>query len=1120
MDTTLEMQIKTTGEQTLKVLKDLNGTMTGLVTTLGKVKSATSGIENLGKVSDNASKKVDKLNNAFGKLFTLVGVRKLGTKALDFLGNATNRAEELNLFNVIFKNIEKNGVKTFSDLGLEATRFQHKLNESFGTNMTETMRYQGLYQAMATNQGIGEEYAKIMSENMLKLTYDLASLYNASESKTAEALRSGVFTGQVKPLRSFGVNVTEKSLNPVLASLGITDRTVSEMNQAEKQILRYIATLNQSKSAMGDFAETIESPANQLKIFKQQLVEAKTALGNLFMGVYSEVLPYANAFLMVVKEVAQAIADMFGIQASDYNSGLASQEEAFEGIEESAGNAAKSAKELKRQLLKFDEVNNLTTPSSSGSGSGSGLNNGGIDKRLLEAIKGYDNLMSKVRMKATEIRDRWMEILGFKKVINPLTGEVNFKYQGLKTTLKNLVKAFLGLNPQAKIFTSLLAGITVTKIISGIVKLSNALGVTGLTKNIIGLFTPLKALTSSAKEYWKIADEGTGVTTKLSQSLKYSIDDWYEVSSGTEKLVTGLKGIGANIGGMFLFKNAMEDISQSGANFLNVAEGIGGAFATIFGGIQTGAAIGGTWGAVIGGIIGTLELLITSLSTFKEDYGKELESINNYSQGLIDKHQQIRDELASTIAVPQAHEALLNELQSIVDKNGKIKTGYEDRAKFITTTLSQAYGVEITITENTIDKIDEKIKKIQALIDKRKVEIALEKGEEAYNLAMDNKAKSYQKLIEAKQKWIQKGEEFGKKQLELYNMWNNLTDAQKKNFGSFDEYAKVAQEYDNSYQILENDLYSAEEAYKKAKDAYGENTKAILNYQGLLVASTEENTDDINYYLSELEKSYYKNKDNIKWTLSEQLRDSEIYYQDVLEKMGESEENITEKVKAEANSRYNATLSALTNSKNYINGVEDEYADAWFTLSEISTDRFMDNFKNLPSDVQQQVVDKMQDKGYAISDELQKGIKKINPTITVDANVKTSSVKKQIRELLIAAGLPVPIFFKEKGGIFNDTSWSTIPQYANGGMPSHGTLFAAGENGAEIVGNINRRTEVLNRSQIASAIYNAVASAMSQYGGGTTQVELIAHTDEGVVIDRINQKTKQTGVCPINIPSY
>jgi hypothetical protein len=44
---------------------------------------------------------------------------------------------------------------------------------------------------------------------------------------------------------------------------------------------------------------------------------------------------------------------------------------------------------------------------------------------------------------------------------------------------------------------------------------------------------------------------------------------------------------------------------------------------------------------------------------------------------------------------------------------------------------------------------------------------------------------------------------------------------------------------------------------------------------------------------------------------------------------------------------------------------------------------------------------------------------------------------------------------------------------------NHGSLFWAGENGAEIVGNAGGRTEVLNRSQIASAMYSAVQAAMA-----------------------------------------
>lgn len=108
---------------------------------------------------------------------------------------------------------------------------------------------------------------------------------------------------------------------------------------------------------------------------------------------------------------------------------------------------------------------------------------------------------------------------------------------------------------------------------------------------------------------------------------------------------------------------------------------------------------------------------------------------------------------------------------------------------------------------------------------------------------------------------------------------------------------------------------------------------------------------------------------------------------------------------------------------------------------------------------------------------------------------------------------------RANGGIYSNGSWKNIPQYVNGGAPSLGTMFVAREAGAELVGHINGKTEVLNQSQIASAIYCAVYSAMSQFDNSqSSEIDVHVHTDEGTVADRINQRTKQTGVCPINIP--
>lgn len=130
------------------------------------------------------------------------------------------------------------------------------------------------------------------------------------------------------------------------------------------------------------------------------------------------------------------------------------------------------------------------------------------------------------------------------------------------------------------------------------------------------------------------------------------------------------------------------------------------------------------------------------------------------------------------------------------------------------------------------------------------------------------------------------------------------------------------------------------------------------------------------------------------------------------------------------------------------------------------------------------------------------------------------SYRSWICSLFDGIGKFLGLTTKANGGVFYGGTWKNIKQYANGGAPSHGSMFVAGEHGAEIVGHINGRTEVLNQSQIASAIYNAVYSAMSQFNGQSGEIEVHVHTDEGTVVDRINQKTKQTGVCPIDIPIH
>jgi len=112
---------------------------------------------------------------------------------------------------------------------------------------------------------------------------------------------------------------------------------------------------------------------------------------------------------------------------------------------------------------------------------------------------------------------------------------------------------------------------------------------------------------------------------------------------------------------------------------------------------------------------------------------------------------------------------------------------------------------------------------------------------------------------------------------------------------------------------------------------------------------------------------------------------------------------------------------------------------------------------------------------------------------------------------------------KAMGGAFSHGMWQSIPQYATGGDATHGSMFIAGEQGAELVGHIGGRTEVLNQSQLASTMYSSVASANASQNRllqeqNTLLRELIsqqgntrAYITTGDLIDGISQRNRRDG---------
>lgn len=366
-------------------------------------------------------------NIGFGSLQQ--GIRTMTNWFTQGFTQASEFVENFNLFNVSMRGSTE-----------EAMKYQNKLNNSMKVNMSESMRYQGFFKNLANSLGITNDASTLLSENLTNLTYDLSSLYNVDFQTMYSKLQSGI-VGQTKPLRSVGIDVTQQTLQPLLYEMGI-NKYVTELTQAEKVLLRYISIIKQSESAHGDFARTIETPSNQIRIFNDQIKELQRWFGAVFIGTIGKILPYINAFVISLKEVFKWVALAFGFNVADYDF-LAEQDDMASGLEDSIEGALASNEKLRKSLAGFDEINNIAQESS-----GSAMPNIGLSDTyfaLLDELKGYDNLMSGVKTKAGEIADNILSWLGFTKVINEETGEINYVLENANIFAWGIVGAFTAL---------------------------------------------------------------------------------------------------------------------------------------------------------------------------------------------------------------------------------------------------------------------------------------------------------------------------------------------------------------------------------------------------------------------------------------------------------------------------------------------------------------------------------------------------------------------------------------------------------------------------------------------------------------------------------------------------
>ena len=313
--------------------------------------------------------------------------RKLGHFIAQAVTESNKYQEDLNLFTV-----------ALGQYAAEAQNYAEKVSDVMGIDPAQWLRNQGVFNTLLTGFGDTAERAQLMSQNLTQLGYDISSFFNISIEDAMQKLQSGI-SGELEPLRRLGYDLSQARLEQTALNLGIKE-SVANMTQAEKAELRYYAIMTQVTTAQGDMARTLEAPANQLRILQAQLTQAARAIGNIFIPALNAILPYAIAVVQVIREIADALANLAGFKLTDVDySGVNNAAVGAGSLADNLDDAAGAAKKLKQYTAGFDELNVFAPNTGSGSGAGAG-GAGGFDFDLPT----YDFLGDAVQTRIGEIK--------------------------------------------------------------------------------------------------------------------------------------------------------------------------------------------------------------------------------------------------------------------------------------------------------------------------------------------------------------------------------------------------------------------------------------------------------------------------------------------------------------------------------------------------------------------------------------------------------------------------------------------------------------------------------------------------------------------------------------------
>lgn len=558
----------------------------------------------------------NQMNGFMRNMAKLVSLKAIA----EYLGNAVAKFNDFYEATDLFHN-------AMGNLSGEADTLISKMQGLLGVDPTKAMTYMATIQSLGTSFGLTSDKAYVLSKNLTQLAYDEGSYWNKDVAETFTAMSSAI-SGEIEPIRRLGIDLSQARLQQELLALGF-NKQVSSLSQADKAVLRYIAIMKQTANVQGNLAQTIQSPANQIKILKAQLDMLAKSVGSLLYPALKSILPPLIAAVQLIREFVEWVAKLMGVKVvfTDFTKSADSVGGIGDAMDDTADSTKKAAKALKDYTMGFDELN-IIDPTQGSSGSGGGASAGNILGNV--DLSGYDMFKNYVGTSIDEMKQKIKSML-------PLIATVATALAAWKLTnlITDIVDAISKMNALKSIVLGL--GVFTVGIVLEITGIKDAIenGVNGknFAEIVLGALIGTTGAAILGKGIAQFIVTGFG-NTAVGAAIKAA-------GGSTAGAIIGA-AVGGVVTGIPMFVTGVYDAVKNGLNTLNgiliplgstmTGAGIGAIIGSLGGPIGTG--IGALIGLIVGGLTDVGIAIYQNWDKITESLDKASESLKNWFVGV------------------------------------------------------------------------------------------------------------------------------------------------------------------------------------------------------------------------------------------------------------------------------------------------------------------------------------------------------------------------------------------------------------------------------------------------------------------------------------------------------